>query len=121
MAIIVHITHHTQWQTARDSGAYTADTLPSEGFIHCSTPTQVVPTANYLFRGQTGLVLLLIDTAKVPAPLKYENLAGGAERFPHIYGPIPTAAVVAVLDFPPQADGTFLLPDSFAATLPAGD
>jgi hypothetical protein len=40
------------------------------------------------FRGQTGLALLSIDTDKVRAEIRYENLEGGQQLFPHIYGEI---------------------------------
>ena len=41
------------------------------------------------------------------ADVRYENLEGGEQQFPHVYGPIPVAAVVQVLPFRPVADGTF--------------
>lgn len=47
------------------SGEYRCRSLDSEGFILCSTPDQVVEVANYLFRGQRGLVLLVIDPESV--------------------------------------------------------
>ncbi len=34
--------------------------------------------------------------------------------FPHVYGPLPVAAVVGVHPFPPEPDGTFRLPASLA-------
>ncbi|MBN1943798.1 MAG: DUF952 domain-containing protein [Phycisphaerae bacterium] len=110
MAYIVHITHTEQWQAARESGLYQADTLTTQGFIHCSTLEQVIPVADFLFRGRKGLVLLEIDTDQVQAEIKYENLEGGTKLFPHIYGPIPINAVRKVHDFLPQPDGSFELP-----------
>jgi uncharacterized protein (DUF952 family) len=32
-------------------------------------------------------------------------------RFPHAYGPVPTAAVTAVVPYRPRADGGFDAPD----------
>lgn len=90
-------------------GAYRGDTLASEGFVHCSEPHQVVRTADRFFRGRAGLVLLLIDEAKVGPEVKREASPEG-ELFPHVYGPLNLDAVVGVLDFPPRADGTFALP-----------
>jgi uncharacterized protein (DUF952 family) len=110
MTTILHITHKTDWEQARAEGSYRADTLATEGFIHCSTPEQVIPVANHLFRGQPNLVLLVIDRDKVRAPIRDENLEGGTVLFPHIYGPLNLDAVVDVLDFPPRADGSFELP-----------
>ena len=89
-------------------------TLAAEGFIHCSTPEQVVKVANHYYQGQTGLVLLCIDESKLQAELRFEAPDGpaieGENRFPHIYGPLNTNAVTDVLDFEPGADGTFTMP-----------
>ena len=110
MPIIYHITRKTDWETARAAGAYAADSLATEGFIHCSTADQVIATANRLFRGRHDLVLLCIDTGRVNAEIRHENLEGGSNLFPHVYGALATAAVRAIHDFPPQTDGSFELP-----------
>jgi uncharacterized protein (DUF952 family) len=111
MTLILHITTREQWERAKSTGAYRGDTLDSEGFIHCSTPAQVIPVANAFFRGQSGLVLLCIDSAKVQTEIRYEAPEpGGEEAYPHIYGPLNADAVVRVLAFEPGADGTFALP-----------
>jgi len=34
--------------------------------------------------------------------------------FPHVFGPIAMSAVLSVLEFPAQADGTFRLPPALA-------
>ena len=105
---ILHITTRAAWNAAQQGGEYRGDTLDTEGFIHCSTPQQVVRTANRFFRGQPDLVLLVIDPAKLHADLRYE--AADGDLFPHIYGPLNSDAVIDVLLFPPQVDGTFMLP-----------
>jgi len=110
MSIIYHITPRIDWEAAQAAGSYAADSLASEGFIHCSTPEQVIATANRLFAGRAGLVLLSIETAGVREEIRYENLAGGASLFPHVYGPLDVSSVVAVHDFSPDKDGRFVLP-----------
>ncbi len=112
MTLILHITTREQWEQAALIGAYRGDTLDTEGFIHCSTPEQVVPVANSLFRGQHGLVLLCIDPERVQAEIRYETPApDNEEAYPHIYGPLDVDAVVRVAVFEPDADGTFALPE----------
>ncbi len=108
--IILHICSRSAWGEAQVQGDYRAESLDTEGFVHCSTPDQVVGTANLLFRGQQDLVLLVIDAGRLTAPIKVEN-AGNGQFFPHVYGPINLDAVVDVREFAPEADGTFGSPD----------
>ena len=107
---ILHITTLGEWHQAMEVGVYRAASLSSEGFIHCSRPEQVLQVANTLFRGQTGLVLLCIDRERVAAPVREENLEGGADQFPHIYGPLNLDTVYQVINFVPGSDGLFELP-----------
>jgi uncharacterized protein (DUF952 family) len=112
--VILHFCGRAEWAGALASGEYAADTLPTEGFIHCSTAEQVHLPANALARGRTDLVLLQIDVARLVAPVRWEPgdpADPDSMTFPHVYGPIPVAAVVAVHDFPPSPDGFFTLPE----------
>jgi uncharacterized protein (DUF952 family) len=109
MGVILHITEREQWDQAESAGVYRGDTLDSVGFIHCSTPQQVIKVANALFRAQEGLVLLCIAPDRVEAEIRYEGAEDG-ERFPHIYGPLNIDAVIEVLEFEPDEDGKFELP-----------
>lgn len=100
---IVHLTERSLWEEARARGAYEMSTrgktLQEEGFIHCSTREQLPAVAAFLYADHDGpddLVLLVIDPARLDVPLKYEAPEPGAEEFPHVYGPIPVAAVVDV-------------------------
>jgi uncharacterized protein (DUF952 family) len=63
--------------------------------------------ANQRFRGRQDLVLLRVDPARLTVRVVYENLEGGEQLFPHVYGAIPTRAVVEVVPFRPGPDGTF--------------
>lgn len=110
METIFHITKRVEWERAEREGVYRIPTLASEGFIHCSRSEQVVRVANTLFRGQTGLVLLEIDTGRVGAEIRYENCEGGQEVFPHIYGALDLSSVVRVAAFEPGEDGSFAMP-----------
>ncbi len=108
--MIYHITTLKNWNHAQQVSQYSLDSLASDGFIHASTWDQVVGTGNYLFRGQTGLVVLAIDTDQLAAEVKFEAAPGTDQQFPHIYGPINLDAVVQVIDFSPEPDGSFRLP-----------
>lgn len=107
MITIYHITMREAWEKAKAEGSYRPEGFEAEGFIHCSTREQVVRVADARFRGRSGLVLLCIDTDKVAAEIVYENLEGGRELFPHVYGELNVRAVAEVLEFEPGADGRF--------------
>ncbi len=117
---VAHITSRLAWDEAASSGRYAPPSLASEGFIHCSSPDQVSAVASAFYRGQTGLVLLVIDPQRLTSPLRWEPPAETAPppgvpagaSFPHIYGPINLDAVVQVLEFEPEANGEFSVPAS---------
>ncbi len=113
--MILHILRQREWEEALRLGAYQPPSLDSEGFIHCSTVTQLVDTANIFFHGAHDVLLLCIDESKVAATVTFETPAviGDARprtSFPHIYGPLNLDAVFEVIKFPCDADGTFRLP-----------
>ncbi len=112
---ILHATFRTSWSAAQEAGAYTADSLASEGFIHCSKADQILRVADLLFAGQHGLVILVVDPARLTSELRWEaGVDLTVELFPHIYGPINLDAVAGVLDFEPGLDGKFHLPVSLS-------
>jgi uncharacterized protein (DUF952 family) len=108
---IYHITARSAWEKARAAHTYRPESLEKEGFIHCSTLAQIIATANRYYRGQHGLVLLVIDPSRIQAEVCYENTTGGEETFPHIYGALNLDAVTAVIPFEPDEGGVFHLPD----------
>lgn len=117
--MIFHITSRRAWDEAQRCGDYRAESLATEGFIHCSTVSQVLPVAESFYKEQHGLVLLAIEPALLSSDLKWEPPAGGSpppgipqeDPFPHIYGPINLDAVAQILEFEPDANGKFQMPN----------
>jgi glutathione S-transferase len=101
---IFHIATTSDWQAAQGSGAYTTSTrgvtLEEEGYIHASRLDQWERVrAAYYADVTEPLVLLEIDTDLLDVPVVEEVPAPGmTETFPHVYGAIAPAAVVAVTE-----------------------
>jgi uncharacterized protein (DUF952 family) len=107
--MILHIVPRADY---RPGEPYRAASLETEGFVHCSDFGTVHLPANRLFAGRTDLVLLEIDPAGLDVPVRWEPGVPAPPDgvwFPHVYGPIAPAAVVAVHEFPAADDG-FRLP-----------
>jgi uridine phosphorylase len=118
MSIILHITPYREWLAGAESGEYRTETLARDGFIHCSTVSQVVGVANTRYAGERNLVLLCIERERVAAPVIDEDCYETGQKFPHIYGPLNRDAVVQVLPFPPDVDGKFTLPPALGGERP---
>lgn len=88
---LFHIATQQEW--ARRGDHYQPAAFAADGFIHCCSAAQLAGVASRYFRGCADLLVLQIDPARVGAAIRWENLAGGAERFPHVYGPLDAAAV----------------------------
>ena len=113
---LFHVALASDWHAAQAAGEYRVSTLgrtlESEGFIHCSYADQVEHTANAFYREVSEpLVLLTVDPARLGAEVIAENAGGGIELFPHVYGPIPVDAVVAVTELSRDATGRIVVPD----------
>jgi uncharacterized protein (DUF952 family) len=108
---VYHITSSPEWNTAQHKGEYEAQGFAKEGFIHCSYGHQILTVAHRFFKGQNGLVILVIESSKINSSLVEENLEGGVELYPHLYSVLPTKAINSAIAFPCDADGNFTLPD----------
>jgi uncharacterized protein (DUF952 family) len=97
MPEILRITPRGKWEQAVAEGEFCSDDLATEGFIHCSTSEQLPWVAEKFYKGQTGLVVLRIDTEKLKSSVIWENPHETLKLFPHVYGPINPDAVVEVV------------------------
>lgn len=105
--LIFHIVEKKSWKHIEKSGEYKPESLELEGFIHCSTGHQINNTANRIFKDKRHLFLLIIDTKRVESPIKYEDNAEQNEKFPHIYGPLNTNAILDKISLNPDKKGNF--------------
>lgn len=94
MSVIYHITTASEWEEARRKGAYEAESLKKEGFIHCSEERQIPDILKRFYSHESGLVKLSIDTDKLTSRLIYNWSNAVEDTFPHIYGPINLDAVI---------------------------
>jgi uncharacterized protein (DUF952 family) len=116
--MIYHITSRKAWHEAQQRGDYRTASLETEGFIHCSTGTQVLPVADKYYPSQRGLLVLMIDPERLTSELRWEPPAEEApppgvpegEPFPHVYGPINLDALVKVYDLETNPDGKHSVP-----------
>ena len=108
--MIYHMCPADTWQAAVRAGAYrgTADDL-RDGFIHFSTAEQIAESARRHRAGQTGLVLIAVESARLGDRLEWEKSRGGA-LFPHLYGELPLKAVHRVDPLPLDETGRHAFP-----------
>jgi uncharacterized protein (DUF952 family) len=93
---IYHVTSQIEWEQAKKEGEYKPAGYDKEGFIHCSIERQVAGVLDRFYKGQSGLVKLKIEKAKVRRPVLFELAADLDELFPHIYGALNIDSVVEV-------------------------
>jgi uncharacterized protein (DUF952 family) len=110
MPFIYKICPAPLWREAEIAGKFRGSPVDVvDGFIHFSTAAQAAETAARHFAGQSDLLLISVDAAKLDAELRWEPSRGGA-LFPHLYGDLDLAAVTKVDALPLGADGTHKFP-----------
>ena len=111
MSPIYHIAYPADWESAKEQGEYRMSTrgrtLEEQGFIHAGEVGQVAPVANMIYGEDDELIVLVIDPATLQSELRYDDVPGWADPFPHIYGPLNIEAVTDTLPLNKGDDGKF--------------
>ncbi|XOV86743.1 MAG: DUF952 domain-containing protein [Pseudomonadota bacterium] len=120
--MIYHLVPVAQWRAVES--VYYPETYAQDGFTHCTRGRErLMEVANHFYRDSAGDWFCLemshesLEAAGVT--LRYEPAAPVGEQkgelagsetalFPHVYGGLPVAAVLAVYPVIRAADGTFL-------------
>ena len=91
------MTTQVEWEQALLKKEYLPLQYEKDGFIHCSIERQIPGVLDRFYQGQSGLVKLKIEKAKVQRPVLFELAHDMNELFPHIYGSLNTDSVVEVI------------------------
>ena len=96
---IYHVASRSDWERALRSGVYTTSTrgrtLEQEGFLHAARADQVAAVLERFYADVAEPLLLLeVDTDLLDVPWQEDPV--DHDTFPHVYGPLPTSAVVDV-------------------------
>lgn len=103
--LVLKIFRRPEWDAFRAAGETLGAPIDrQDGFIHFSTPTQVSETAARHFAGESDLVLVACNGARLGPALKWEVSRGGA-LFPHLYRTLTLADVVWDKSLPLGATG----------------
>ena len=88
--LIYHICRSDEWVAATVKKIYKGSSQDqADGFIHFSTRTQIIGSAAKHRAQQDNLILLEVDPAALGPLLKWEPARDG-NKFPHLYGDLPT-------------------------------
>ena len=103
--MIFHVVEAARWEALQagpvrgdpDPGARILAEPGPEGFVHCCDQHQIAGVAQRFFAEGADLLALGVDPTRLGAETRYEEAADRpGERFAHVYGAIPVAAVLEV-------------------------
>ena len=93
--LIYHIVLPEVWEKFKGEYEYEAESLATEGFIHCSYRNQLDAVLERYYSGAEKVLILHINPHYLLAPLVAEP-STNREIYPHIYGKINKPAIVNV-------------------------
>jgi uncharacterized protein (DUF952 family) len=108
--VIFHLLDPAEWSRTQisEDGELRPPSLDAEGFVHFSFADQVAGSANRHLPDAPALVALEVDAELCGDRLVVEDSYGSGTAFPHLYGPLPVIAVVAVHPLSRGADGAWV-------------
>jgi uncharacterized protein (DUF952 family) len=111
MTLIYKIVGAEEWRGAEATGVFTGASVDrADGYIHFSKAKQAPETAAKWFAGRDDLVLAAVDADALGPALRWEPSRGG-DLFPHLYAPLPLAAVRWTRALPLGDDGRHVFGD----------
>jgi uncharacterized protein (DUF952 family) len=110
LVLIYKILLPAEWDAFEAVGHFDGSPADREsGFIHLSSRDQVAQTARRVFADEPALVVVAIDDTALDETLRWE-VTSSHGRFPHVYGALQRAAVIATYAVAGAADIDATLP-----------
>ncbi|MDI3402947.1 DUF952 domain-containing protein [Streptomyces cavernicola] len=103
--MIHHVVTAADWAAQAPDGPYAPVSLERDGFVHCAPdePTALAVVNAFYGDAPRPLLALLVDEDRLTSDCRFEPADGAPPPgvaadvlFPHVYGPLDRAAVVAV-------------------------
>lgn len=92
---IYHIVIPEVWEKFQNENEYEAESLTTEGFIHCSFADQLEGVLQRYYSGAEKVLILTIEPEKLASKLVSEPSTND-EIYPHIYGKINRDAIIEI-------------------------
>ena len=104
--VTLHLCPAEVWNAQKNAETYLPEAYSQDGFIHCTDgDEELVAVGNRYYKADPReFVVLSVDLIANGSKWIYED---PAQIFPHIYGPIAPAAVVAIRPVLRDEDGAF--------------
>lgn len=93
---IYHIVLPEVWEKFKDEELYEAESLATEGFIHCSFEGQLEGVLERYYKGVEKVLIMEIETKDLFSKMVSEPSTND-ELYPHIYGKINKHAIVKIV------------------------
>jgi uncharacterized protein (DUF952 family) len=108
--MVYHMCPAQTWEEAKHAGSYRGtEDDQRDGFIHFSTAEQVAESARRHRAGESGLVLIAVESERLGDRLRWEPSRSG-QLFPHLYGALDPAEAASVRPLPLGPDGLHVFP-----------
>lgn len=125
---ILHAAVPEDWSAARDSGSYDVSTrgvtAAEADFVHASTAAQLPGVLTRFYQDLPAVDVLVVDLDRLEhegASVRWEPVPGADDGpYPHVYGLIPTVAVVDVVRVTHEPGQAWALPDLSSYDLATG-
>lgn len=94
---LLHLVTPEAWAEAQIIGQVEPASLVDVGFVHLCHPEQLDGVIERHYLDLPELLVLTVDRDRLVDELRWEESHPG-DWFPHLYGPLPVAAVTATAD-----------------------
>ena len=105
--VTYHLVPDSVWSARCADEWYTPEAHEADGFIHCTNGLDQLITVGNMFyvADARPFRVLVLDVGAIQSEVRYDDVG---QLFPHIYGPLNTAAVIGELSVSRDDGGSFV-------------